>query len=149
MSEMKNSVVCIDANLIVWSLLPYPQSDTADALLRSWRARKIQLVAPTLLSFEITSTLHRLVHLREITAEAGEAAFQQFLNIPIRLYYRQEILTTAWLFAKQFNRPRAYDTAYLAVAQMHNCEFWTGDRRLYNAVHHQLSWLRWIGEEQG
>lgn len=104
----------------------------------------MQLVAPTLLAFEITSTLHRLVHLREITLEAGDAAFQQFLSLPIHLYYRQEILPIAWLFAKQFNRPRAYDTAYLAVAQMHNCEFWTGDKRLYNAVHNQLPWVHLI-----
>jgi len=143
-----NSPVCIDANLIVWSLVPSPYSDVAASLLQSWRREQVTLIAPALLPFEITSTLRRLVHLREITAEEGEEAFVQFQRIPIRLYHRREIFSTAWHLAQQFNRPRAYDTAYLAVAQMHNCDFWTADERLYNAVRHELTWVRWIGEHE-
>ncbi|MDQ6693713.1 MAG: type II toxin-antitoxin system VapC family toxin, partial [Chloroflexota bacterium] len=49
--------------------------------------------------------------------------------------------------AKQFDRPRAYDTAYLAVAQMYGCELWTADEKLYNAVGGQLPWVRWLGDQ--
>ena len=45
----------------------------------------------------------------------------------------------------QFNQPTAYDTAYLALAQLDRCDFWTADRRLYNTVKEELPWVKWIG----
>jgi predicted nucleic acid-binding protein len=48
--------------------------------------------------------------------------------------------------AQQFGRPRAYDTAYLALAQINQCEFWTADEKLYNSVKEKVSWVHWIGE---
>ena len=45
----------------------------------------------------------------------------------------------------RYNRPRAYDAAYLALAELRGCEFWTTDERLYNAVSHDLTWVKWVG----
>ena len=42
------------------------------------------------------------------------------------------------------NRPEAYDTQYLAVAEREGCEFWTTDSRLYNSVHHTLPWVQLV-----
>jgi len=39
-----------------------------------------------------------------------------------------------------------YDAAYLALAERLNTQLITGDRRLYNAVSPQLSWVVWIGD---
>lgn len=38
-----------------------------------------------------------------------------------------------------------HDAHYLALAQTLDCEFWTADERLYNAVRDQLPWVRWLG----
>ncbi|MEA3335786.1 MAG: type II toxin-antitoxin system VapC family toxin [Chloroflexota bacterium] len=141
-----NSLVCVDADIIIWALLPFPLSDQAEALLARWRREEKTLIAPALFAFEVTSTLRRLVHLREITPEQGETAFEQFLKINVRLSHRRAIFPLAWQLAKQYNRPRAYDTAYLALAQLRGCEFWTTDQRLYNAVRHDLTWVNWIGD---
>ena len=51
--------------------------------------------------------------------------------------------------ATRFNRPTAYDAKYLALAEMMNCEFWTADERLFNAVRDELSWVRWLGQLEG
>ncbi|MBI3942280.1 MAG: type II toxin-antitoxin system VapC family toxin [Chloroflexi bacterium] len=56
------------------------------------------------------------------------------------------MLQLAWDLAQTLNRPRAYDTAYLALAQMQQCDFWTADEKLYNATKAHLPWVRWIGE---
>ena len=141
-----NSSVCVDASLIIWTLVPSPWSNRAEALLSNWQRGQVTLVAPALFAFEITSALRRLVYLKEITAAEGGAAFEQFLRIDVRLSHRKGIYPLAWHLAKQFDRPRAYDTAYLALAQLRGCEYWTADERLYNAVSHELSWVRWIGE---
>jgi len=145
MSEPMNSFVCVDASLIVWSLLPSPFSAAAEAMLRQWQQDQTTLIAPSLFAFEVTASLRRLVYLKEITPVEGEAAFARFLRLRVRLSQRQGIFPLAWQLAKQFNRPRAYDTAYLALAQLNHYEFWTADEKLYNAVRHQLAWVKWIG----
>jgi predicted nucleic acid-binding protein len=141
-----NSLVCVDASIIIWTLLYYPMSDRAEALLAKWRKEQTTLIAPSLFAFEVTSSLRRLVHLGEITPEEGEEAFEKFQRIEVRLSHRKGIFHLAWELAKRFNRPRAYDTAYLAYAQLNNCEFWTADEKLYNAVKDELDWVRWIGD---
>ena len=50
--------------------------------------------------------------------------------------------------AKRFNRPQAYDSHYLALAEMLGLELWTADERLYNAVKDALPWVKWLGDFQ-
>jgi predicted nucleic acid-binding protein len=140
-----NSRVCVDASLIVRALVPGRFSDEAEALLAMWQRDETTLIAPTLLAFEVTSTLRRLVHLNELTPSRGDEAFAQFLRLPITLSSGRGIFPLAWSLAKDFCLPRAYDTAYLAVAKLFRCEFWTADERLYHAVGQDLAWVKWIG----
>lgn len=148
MRESKNYSICIDANVIVWSLVPAPLSDAATRVVEKHRQNELSLVAPALLAFEVTASLRRLVFLEEITPDQGEEAFQDFLKIDVDLSQRTDIFPLAWKFAKQFNRPRAYDTVYLALSRLRDCEFWTADKRLYNAVRGELEWVKWIGDAE-
>ena len=140
-----NSLVCVDASLIIRTLVPGPLTDRALSLLEMWRRENTTLVAPALLAFEVTSTLRRYVHLKRVSPAHGEKAFETFLRINIRLSHQRGIFPLAWRLAKQLDRPRAYDTAYLALAQLRGCEFWTADERLYNAVSSELEWVKWLG----
>jgi predicted nucleic acid-binding protein len=142
---MKSSV-CVDANLIVRTLIPGPLTENALSFLGALGREYSALVAPTLLAFEVTSTLRRLVFLEQITPTQGEEAFEGFHEMDINLSHQRSIFPLAWQLAKQFNLPRAYDTAYLALAQLRNCEFWTADERLFNAVSQELDWVRWLGD---
>lgn len=146
MNGIMNSIVCVDASLVVRTLVYGPFSEQAMALLTRWSREETSLIAPSLLPFEVVSTLRRLLYHEEITREEGEAAFQRFHAFKIRLSHRKALFSLAWDLAKQFNRPRAYDTAYLAMAQLNECEFWTADERLYNTVRAELPWVRWVGE---
>ena len=118
------------------------------SLFESWNRSGVSLIAPALLPFEVTATLRRMVYLKRMSAETGEEAFSEFQNLPIRISHRSGIFQVAWEMAKNFNRPRAYDTAYLAVAQMHGCDFWTTDKRLYNAVHDRLGWVKLLSDTE-
>jgi predicted nucleic acid-binding protein len=140
-----NSVVCVDASLIIRTLVPDAFSQEAEALLAKWHQAATTLIAPALLAFEVTSTVRRMVYLKTLTQARADEVFAQFQRIPIRLSHRKGIFPLAWELAKQFNRPRAYDTAYLALAQLNHCDFWTADEKLYNAVQGELAWVRWVG----
>jgi predicted nucleic acid-binding protein len=143
-----NSLVCVDASVIIRTLVPGPLSEHALALLETWQRENTTLVSPALLAFEVTSTLRRYVYMQEISAARGEEAFEKFLRLTIRLSHQRGIFPLAWQLAKTFNRPRAYDTAYLALAQLRGCDFWTADERLYNAVRHELVWVKWLGDAE-
>lgn len=143
---MKSLLVCVDASLIVPTLAPHPLSSQAESLLERWKREKATLVAPALLAFEVTSTIRGFVHLKMIAPERGEQAIAQFLKMPIRLSSRRGLFPLALRLASELHRPRAYDTAYLALAKLHNCEFWTADEKLYHAVSRELDWVRWIGD---
>jgi predicted nucleic acid-binding protein len=146
MNELMSSSVCVDASLLLRTLVPDAYSPHCESLLIGWLETETRLIAPALLAFEVTATLRRLVYQQVISPAHGEAAFAAFQRIPVRLSHRQPIFPLAWDLAKQLNRPRAYDTAYLATAQLSRCEFWTADERLYSAVKSQLTWVRWVGE---
>ena len=140
-----NSRVCVDASLIVRTLVPEPLTEQALALLARWRQGEAMLVAPALLAFEVTATLRRYVHFKRIAPSQGDRALAQFQSLDIRLSHRKALFPVAWELAKQFNRPTAYDTAYLALAQLDRCDFWTADEKLYNTVKDRLPWVKWIG----
>lgn len=114
-------------------------------MLGRWQREQVTLLAPALLAFKVAATLRRYVHFKRIAPAQGEKAFEQFLSMNLRLSHRRGIYPLAWQFAKQLNRPTAYDTAYLALAQLNGCEFWTADEKLHNAVISQLPWVNWIG----
>ena len=69
----------------------------------------------------------------------------QLLVYPVDLHEDTALLTEAYDLAVRFNRPRAYDTQYMALAERLHCEFWTADERLFNVVGKELNWIRWLG----
>jgi predicted nucleic acid-binding protein len=146
MSETKNSLICLDANVVINALVPGPYSVSAIALVERWTEEKIKLLGPSLLAYEVTSVLRRMVYQRQLSAELGETAFAAFRQMGIRLTGRSEIYRLAWELAKELGWPRAYDTAYLAVAKLNACDFWTADERLFNAARPTYAWVRWVAE---
>ncbi len=48
--------------------------------------------------------------------------------------------------AIQYNLPATYDPHYLAFALREDCEYWTADNRLLNAVKGKLPWVHSLDE---
>jgi len=136
----------VDANLALKLVLEEEESDKAHALWASWVAGELEIIAPYLLAFETTSVIRNHVYRGEISAEAGQGAFEALQAQGIRFIHPDTLLERAWALAQQFNRPTAYDACYLALGEIAGCEVWTADRRLYNAVRDTLPWVRWLGD---
>lgn len=146
MSATKNSPVCIDANIVINALVPGPFSAWAIGHIDDWSSRQVELLAPSLLAYEVTSVLRRMVYHRQLPVDLGDAAFAAFQQMAIRLTGRSEVYKLAWQLSKELDRPRAYDMAYLAVAKLNDCEFWTADERLFNVAQPVYPSVRWVTE---
>ena len=141
------SAICVDASFIIRSLTPNPDLQDATGLLEQWVENKQPLIAPSLLSYEVSSVLHRLQHLNRVESQIAQEAFVTFQQLGITLIDSPQLHNLAWRLAQQFGHSRTYDAAYLAVAQLYNAEMWTADKKLYNTVYEQLSWVRILVNE--
>jgi predicted nucleic acid-binding protein len=122
-------------------------SQRADECFQSWLRESRAVHAPSLLYAEATSTIRERVYSGTVLVEDAGPLLSEAIGWPITIWDDvRSIQPNALEFARRFNRPKAYDAQYLALADLLGCELWTADRRLVNAVAGELPWVRWIGE---
>jgi predicted nucleic acid-binding protein len=138
--------VCVDASLALTWLLNVQPEERADALRRRWLKDDIELIGPPLFHAEVTSVLREEVYFKRLSIEEGEEVFVLYSRIPIRILNSPSIFRTAWELAKKYNLPRTYDMQYLAVAELADCELWTLDRKLINALRGKNMRVKWVGD---
>ncbi len=137
--------VCLDASILIKLVVPEPDSQLATVLWQQSIQTEWEIVAPALFWFEITAVLRKKVHRQLLTTAEGEQALRLALEADVQIISAHSLHQRAWELATYFQRPTAYDTHYLALAEALRCDFWTADQRLFNAVKTELSWVRWLG----
>jgi len=139
--------IVLDANiLIAFGLSDEPLHTQANQILSAWQKSETSLVAPRLFRSEITAVMRKVVFQGRITHEQGRKLLAQLLAYPVELHEDDALLKTAYELAETFNRPRAYDAQYLALAQRLSYEFWTADERMFNAIQNEFPNIRWLGD---
>lgn len=138
--------VCIDASLAVKLLVQEPYSERVASLWRGWIEEDVEPIVPSFFPFEVTSTIRRKCVRKQLTDEEAEEAFNIFATLDFVVLRPKALLKEAWDMAKEFGLPTLYDTAYLALAKLCDCEFWTADEVLINSLQGKLPWVKWIGE---
>lgn len=139
------SLVCADAGLAIMQVLREPQSDLADALWADWNRQQVTIIAPMLWGYEVTSVIRKNAFRKRLAPEDEQSALDAVHRLPVEQWQPAGLHQRAWVLARRFNRPAAYDSYYLALAEMVDCSFWTSDERLFNAVHAELPWVYWLG----
>ena len=138
--------VVVDANiLIAFVVADEPLHTQAKQLITFWHGTNEDLIAPRLFRSEITAVIRKAVYQQRITAEQGRILLEQVLSYPITYHEDDDLLKEAYEIAVRFNRPRAYDSQYMALAERFDCEFWTADERLVNSTQSQFRRIRWLG----
>ena len=144
--ETAVSKVCVDASFGLKLVFSEDESDQAEAEWENWINSGTEVEAPFLFVYETTSVIRNRVYRREITQSEAEEALSILAGLPISYLHPPAIRPAAWELSRRFNRPTAYDSFYLALAQLESCDLWTGDRRLYNVVKSALQWVHLIGQ---
>jgi len=136
----------LDANiLIAFALADEPLHTQATEKLLAWQSSAETLIAPRLFRSELTAVVRKAVYQGRIAGDQGRAILVRLLEYPVTLYEDDALLMAAYDLAARFNRPRAYDTQYMALAERFGCPFWTADERLVNSTQGTFSLIRWLG----
>jgi len=134
----------IDASVVLRGFFPDEEGHAeAQAIIRAYAHGEMELLAPTLLPYEVTNAVLQAVKRNRISLDKGLEILATFrgLGIPTMEVPWQRSLELAHTYGRS-----AYDGAYLALAEETGGELVTGDRRLYNAVKDHLPWVLWIGD---
>jgi len=109
---------------------------------------EVQPVAPALWIYETTSAISKAIHFKQLTESEGRQAVAQVEALGVRLFVPEFDQTQrAFDWTLQWKRVSAHDSFYLALAHELECDFWTADKRLFNALSDaHLNWLHWIEE---
>jgi predicted nucleic acid-binding protein len=143
---MTGRVAIIDASLVIKAILPNVDHAACQAVLA--HLTDVQLAAPALWIYEITSNFAKAVHFGQITKEEGQQAIHQALTLGLKFIQpdeTQSLLAFQWTL--KLKRSAAYDSFYLAIAEALEADFWTADRKLFRSLEaERLGWLHWVGE---
>lgn len=103
----------------------------------------MNLVAPTLLYYEVTNGLYKYQRGKMVSAETIWETLEFSLDLPIQLVNESSLHLRAQELATQYNLPATYDAHYLALAQWMQIDLWTADSRLINTMKpFKLKWIK-------
>ena len=139
-----SKVICVDANFAVFLVQAASETSPFIVLWDEWQARNAEIIAPTLLSYEITNVFHRMSVAGQILPEEAEQLLEEALNLGITLYGDKALHERALTLAKNLNLPATYDAHYLALSERFNAEFYTSDKRLFNSVKETITWIHLV-----
>lgn len=140
-----SKIVVIDASLAAMWAVPETYSNQALVLANQWAQEHARLIAPCLMLTEVTNAFYKRVARREMELDTGIAALHVVLEFGIEIHEEPGLHSRAMELSHQLKRPTTYDCHYLALAEIRNCELWTGDERFYNSVKETMHQVKWIG----
>ena len=140
-----SKIVVIDASLAAMWAVPETYSNQALALANQWAQEHTRLIAPCVMLTEVTNAFYKRVARTEMELDTAIAALHVVLEFGIEIREEPGFHSRSMELSHQLKRPTTYDCHYLALAEIHNCELWTGDERFYNSVKETMHQVKWIG----
>jgi predicted nucleic acid-binding protein len=124
-------LIVIDASAVLELLL---RTDKGIKVQARALVSKESLHAPHLIDSEVTQTLRRLVHLKEITAARGKQALEDHITLNIKRAEHREFLERVWVLRDSVT---AYDAAYVVLAEILDAPLITCDAKLARSHGHE------------
>lgn len=142
---MPTSYTVLDSGVLLATVQVESLTTYATALVNHLAEQGSEIVAPALLQYELIAVIRKWVYRELTTPQQAETALNTLLRYPVFTVVDNTLLRRAYELAAVYNRPTAYDAQYLAVAERFQCDFWTADERLYNAVKDEFPRIYWLG----
>lgn len=141
---MKKAV--IDASVVLkWYLVDEEFDIKALRLLSEYVSNELDILAPSLLEYEVMNGLMIAQKRGRIKEEKILAAVEGFVNLGINLKSLSHLYPQVIHFCKTYNRS-VYDASYMALALDEGISLITADEGLFNAIKKELKWVKWLGD---
>jgi predicted nucleic acid-binding protein len=138
----------VDCSVVVkWKILTEDHAAAAATLFGDWEHEVVDVLVPNHFPSEVISAFLRASRRGRLTTDEAREAIRDLLALPFVLCDVTTLADRAFSIAHQ-HQQRAYDCLYVALAERDGVELWTGDERLYNALHTQHPLVRWIADYQ-
>lgn len=141
---MKRTV--IDASVVLkWYLADEKYGQKAIGLLDEYLSNELDILAPSLLEYEVINGLIIAQKRARIKKEKILTAIEGFVSLEIKLKNLHLFYPLVLNYCKVY-KLSAYDASYLALADEEGIPLVTADEGLYNATKKELKWVKWIGD---
>lgn len=138
--------IVTDASVALkWFLADEEYGQKALGILDKYVSKEIDILAPSLLEYELINGLLIAKKRGGIEEEKILMAADGFTSLELNLKNISFFYPKVIEYCSQFNRS-AYDSSYLALADEERVPFITADKGLYNAVKKDLKWVWWLGD---
>jgi predicted nucleic acid-binding protein len=138
--------IVIDASVALkWYLVDEEFSQKALSLLDKYVSNELDILAPSLLEYEVINGLVIARKRGRIQEEKILIAADGFISLELSLKGISLNYPKVIHYCKVCNRS-AYDASYLALADEEKIPLITADRGLFNAVKKDLKWVNWLGD---
>jgi len=135
--------IVLDANLIAALVLQLPYAPAVDTKMLEWNKLGARFAAPALWSYEVGAALRKAIVTGFVAKGGLDAMVTQVWTLDIESIPNSPALQRrALAWAERLGQSKAYDGAYLAVAEALGAEFWTADRGLVRGA--GVDWVRSI-----
>jgi predicted nucleic acid-binding protein len=131
---LRSDRIAVDASFLLKIFLPEDKSDQAEELWKKWIADSVEVVAPTLIAFEVASVIRNKLHNQILEENEGSEIINNLKHLDLTLFYTEDLLDIAWEIGGKLKTSALYDSFYIALAKLFKIPLWTADKKLFQLV---------------
>jgi predicted nucleic acid-binding protein len=133
--------IAVDASFVLKIFLPENKSDRAEKLWKAWVEDHVEIMAPTLIIFEVSSVIRNKVFRDILSEREGGEMISLLKQLDISIVFTEELLDIAWEIGVILNTPSLYDCFYLALPRLLRIPLWTADKKLFQSAQKEFPFV--------
>ena len=142
-------LVVVDTSFVLALALPEKRSRQVTEAWEGWISAKEEIVAPSLLAYEIAGVLRNKVQRGLMSQVDARKALELLLALPIELLRPAGLHMLAFSAAEALSLPTAYDCHFLALAEQLGIDLWTLDEQFHRKASTRYAAVYTISSSMG
>ena len=123
--------VVIDSSLLIALASGDERSPEVHRQFVDWIESDVELHAPALVWYEVSSGIAQLVFDKKLPQDSFPERLERLRDLPVTAHLLEDRVRPVEIAVRLKTR-KAYDAAYLALAEHLRAELWTLDGKLFN-----------------
>lgn len=125
--------VIVDTSIVLKWIIAEHDRPQALRLRQKWAELEEDIIAPPIFRPELANALYQLTKRRILSINEARVAYGEMEPI-VAIREPSDLALLALTVAGRLALPAVYDSFYLALSDIEQCECWTADRRMVQAA---------------